>query len=34
MVKDVIDGLKRVADGIESVKTIADAVKSGAVLDS
>lgn len=29
MVKDVVDGLKLVADGLESVKTIADAVKSG-----
>lgn len=29
MVRDVIDGLKLVADGIKSVTTIADAVKSG-----
>ena len=29
MFKDVVDGLKLVADGIKSVKTIAEAVKSG-----
>ena len=29
MVKDVIEGLKLVSDGIDSVKTIAEAVKSG-----
>jgi hypothetical protein len=29
MLKDVIDGLKLVADGIKSVNTIADAIKSG-----
>ena len=29
MVKDVVDGLKLDADGIECVKTIADAIKSG-----
>lgn len=29
MLKDVVDGLKLVADGIESVKNIAKAVKSG-----
>ena len=29
MLKDVIDGLKLVADGINSVKTIAEAVRSG-----
>jgi hypothetical protein len=29
MVKDVVDGLKLVADGIKSVQSIADAIKSG-----
>src|SRR5437660_3502901 len=29
MLKDVVDGLKLVADGIKSVKTIAEAVKNG-----
>ena len=29
MVKDVLDGLKLVAEGIKSVKTIADAIESG-----
>src|SRR6185369_14225997 len=29
MIQDIIDGLKLVADGIESVRTIAEAVKSG-----
>jgi len=29
MVRDVIDGLKLVADGVQSVKTITDAIKNG-----
>jgi hypothetical protein len=31
MLKDVIDGLKLVADGIKSVKEIASAIESGRV---